>query len=147
MVGPTYVYGDNKYVGGAQHSAPGVCSEEENQRNMLPCSAGVRHNGVINHWPCTVLSVNNPADICTKAVPGGQKRDHLIRLLLRYMTLLIEHLIILLFAEEVCGSLRFPGCMGSQIHNQMTDWVSYCGLKKGERSHARARMSARGSLG
>jgi hypothetical protein len=72
------------------------------------------------------------------------------------MTLLIEHLIILL-AEEVCGSWRFPGCMGSQIHNQMFIFLSsYChiacvislrGLKKGERSHARARMSGRKSLG
>jgi hypothetical protein len=26
--------------------------------------------------------VDNPADICTKVVPGGQKRNHLIRLLL-----------------------------------------------------------------
>jgi hypothetical protein len=29
-----------------------------------------------------VPSVNNPVDIHTKAVPGGQKRDHLIGLLL-----------------------------------------------------------------
>jgi hypothetical protein len=34
------------------------------------------------------------------------------------MTLLIEDLIILL-DEEVCGSWGFPGCKGSQIHNQM----------------------------
>jgi hypothetical protein len=33
---------------------------------------------IIGHIP----SVNKPADICTKAVPGGQKRDHLIVLLL-----------------------------------------------------------------
>jgi hypothetical protein len=33
---------------------------------------------IIGHIP----SVNNPTDICTKAVPGGQKRDHLIGLLL-----------------------------------------------------------------
>jgi hypothetical protein len=33
---------------------------------------------IIGHIP----SVKNPADICTKAVPGGQKRDHLIGLLL-----------------------------------------------------------------
>jgi hypothetical protein len=29
-----------------------------------------------------IPTVNNPADICTKAVPGGQNRDHLIGLLL-----------------------------------------------------------------
>jgi hypothetical protein len=28
-----------------------------------------------------IHSVNNPADICTKALTGGQKRDHLIGLL------------------------------------------------------------------
>jgi hypothetical protein len=33
---------------------------------------------IIGHIPY----VNNPAEICTKAVPGGQKRDHLIGLLL-----------------------------------------------------------------
>jgi hypothetical protein len=49
---------------------------------MLSFIAGVRGNGggaIIGHVP----SVNNPADICPKAVPGGQKRDHLIGLLLR----------------------------------------------------------------
>jgi uncharacterized membrane protein len=70
--------------------------------------------------------------------------------------LLIEHLIILL-DEEVCGSWKFHGCMGSQIHNQMlvilvildhhiVCVISLRGLKKGECSHACARMSARGSL-
>jgi hypothetical protein len=33
---------------------------------------------IIGHVP----SVDNPADICTKVVPGDQKRNHLIRLLL-----------------------------------------------------------------
>jgi hypothetical protein len=31
---------------------------------------------IIGHVP----SVDNPADICTKVLPGGQKRNHLIRL-------------------------------------------------------------------
>jgi hypothetical protein len=72
------------------------------------------------------------------------------------MKLLIEHLIILL-AEDVCGSWRFPGCMGSQINNQMFIFlvillphfcvISLRELKKGERSHVRVRMSGRKSLG
>jgi hypothetical protein len=33
---------------------------------------------IIGHVP----SVDNPADSCTKVVPGGQKLNHLIRLLL-----------------------------------------------------------------
>jgi hypothetical protein len=70
------------------------------------------------------------------------------------MALLIEHLIILL-AEEVCGSWGFPGCMGSHIirclcflssYRHIVCVISLRGLKKGECSHARGRMSARGSL-
>jgi hypothetical protein len=34
---------------------------------------------IIGHVP----SIDNPADICTNGVPGGQKRNHLISLLLR----------------------------------------------------------------
>jgi hypothetical protein len=33
---------------------------------------------IIGHVP----SADNPADICTKVVPGGQKRNNLIHLLL-----------------------------------------------------------------
>jgi hypothetical protein len=35
-------------------------------------------DSLIGHVP----SVDNPADICTKVVPGGQKQNHLIHLLL-----------------------------------------------------------------
>jgi hypothetical protein len=38
------------------------------------------------------------------------------------MTLLIEHLIILL-PENVSGSWGYPECMGSQIDNQMIVFV------------------------
>jgi hypothetical protein len=38
------------------------------------------------------------------------------------MTLLIDHLLILL-AEEVCGSWGFLGCMDSQIHNEMLEFL------------------------
>jgi hypothetical protein len=31
-----------------------------------------------------VPSFDNPADICTKIFPGGQKRNHLIHLLLHF---------------------------------------------------------------
>jgi hypothetical protein len=36
---------------------------------------------IIGHEP----SVDNPADMCTNVVPGGQKRNHMIRLLLHYL--------------------------------------------------------------
>jgi hypothetical protein len=71
------------------------------------------------------------------------------------MTLLIEHMIILL-AEEVCGSWGLPGCMDSQIYNQMLLFlvilsphccvISLRGQQKGERIYAHVRVSARGSL-
>ena len=62
---------------------------------------------IIGHLP----SVDNPAYICTKVVPGGQKRDHLIRLLLHDLCDLLNCLIILL-AEEVYGSWGFPSSSG-----------------------------------
>jgi hypothetical protein len=61
---------------------------------------------IIGHVP----SVDNPADSCTKVVPGGNKRNHLICLLLNDLCDLILCLIILL-SEEVCESCRFPCCM------------------------------------
>jgi hypothetical protein len=63
-----------------------------------------------------VHSVENPADICTKVVSGGQKQNHFIRLLLHYLCDLI-----ILLAEEVCGSWGFPCCMGNYIYIHM-EW-------------------------
>jgi hypothetical protein len=42
------------------------------------CDSYAMGESIIVHVP----SVDNPADICTKVVPGGQKRNHFIRLLL-----------------------------------------------------------------
>jgi hypothetical protein len=77
--GPTYVYGDNMSV---VHNTQRPKSVLKKKINTI-CYHAVRESApmgesIIGHIP----SVNNPADICTKAVPGGQKRDHLIGLLL-----------------------------------------------------------------
>jgi hypothetical protein len=77
--GPTYVYGDNMSV---VHNTQRPESVLKKKSNAI-CYHTVRESAamgesIIGHIP----SVNNPADICTKAVPGGQKRDHLIGLLL-----------------------------------------------------------------
>jgi hypothetical protein len=77
--GPTYVYGDNMSV---VHNTQRPESVLKKKSNAI-CYHAVRESAamgesIIGHIP----SVNNPADICTKAVPGGQKRDHLIGLLL-----------------------------------------------------------------
>ena len=44
--------------------------------SLLPCRA--RSCGLVGH----VSTHDNPADICTKLIPGGQKRDHLVGLIL-----------------------------------------------------------------
>jgi hypothetical protein len=111
--GPTYVYGDNMSM---VHNTQRPESVLKKKSNTL-CYHAVRESismgeSIIGHVP----SETNPSDIFTKAVSGDQKRDHLIGFFC--MTLLIEHLIILL-DEEVCGSLRFPGFMDSHKHNQM----------------------------
>jgi hypothetical protein len=77
--GPTYVYGDNMSV---VHNTQRPESVLKKKSNAI-CYHAVRESAamgesIIGHIP----SVNNPADICTKAVPGGQKRDHLIEFLL-----------------------------------------------------------------
>jgi hypothetical protein len=77
--GPTYVYGDNMSV---VHNTQRPESVLKKKNNAI-CYHAVRESAtvggaIIGHVP----SVNNPADICTKAVPDGQKRDHLIGLLL-----------------------------------------------------------------
>jgi hypothetical protein len=86
LSGPTFLYLDNMYV--VHNTAACVCLEEEVKLNLLPCGTRVGES-IIGHMP----SVNNPADICTKFVPGGQKRNHLIHLLLHD---LCDYLIILL---------------------------------------------------
>jgi hypothetical protein len=57
---------------------------------------------IIGHVP----SVDNPADICTKVLPGAQKQNHLSRLLLHEFCDGLVCLGIIL-SEEVCGSWGF----------------------------------------
>jgi hypothetical protein len=77
--GPTFVYGDNMSV---VHNTQRPESVLKNKSNSI-CYHAVRESAamgesIIGH----VASVDNPADICTKVFPGGQKRNHLIRILL-----------------------------------------------------------------
>jgi hypothetical protein len=80
LIGPTYVYGVNMYV---VHNTQRPESVLKKKSNYI-CYHEVREyaamgDSIIGNVP----SVDNPTDICTKFVPGGQKRNHLIRLLLR----------------------------------------------------------------
>jgi hypothetical protein len=77
--GPTYDYGDNMLVVHNTKSPESVLKKKSN----IICYHAVRESAemgesIIGHFP----SVKKPADICTKDVPGGQRRDHLIGLLL-----------------------------------------------------------------
>jgi hypothetical protein len=79
LSGPTFVYGDNMSV---VHNTQRPESVLKKKSNNL-CYHMVRESdamgeSIIGH----VTSVYNPADICTKVVAGGQKRNHWIRLLL-----------------------------------------------------------------
>jgi hypothetical protein len=76
---PTFVYGDNMSV---VHNTQRPESVLKKKSNSI-CYHAVRESAamgesIIGHVPST----DNPADICAKVVPGGQKRNHLICLLL-----------------------------------------------------------------
>jgi hypothetical protein len=79
LSGPTYVYGDNMSVFRNTQLPDSVLKKKSNSI----CYHAVREfaatgESIIGHVP----SVDNPADIYIKVVPGGQKRNHLIGLLL-----------------------------------------------------------------
>jgi hypothetical protein len=76
---PIFFYGDNMSVVHNTHRPESVLKKKSNSI----CYDSVRESAamgesIIGH----VISVYNTADICTKVVPCGQKRNHLIRLLL-----------------------------------------------------------------
>jgi hypothetical protein len=76
---PAYVYGDNMYV---VHNAHRLEYVFKNKSNSIcyhaVCDSAAMGESLIVHVP----SVDNPDDICTKVVPGEQKHNHLICLLL-----------------------------------------------------------------
>jgi hypothetical protein len=76
---PTFVYGDNVSVLHNTQRHESVLKKKSNSifYNSVRESSAMGES-IIGHVP----SVDNPADICTKVVPGGKKRNHLIRLLL-----------------------------------------------------------------
>jgi hypothetical protein len=79
LIGPTFVYGDNISVVHNTHRTESVLKKKSNSiRYHEVCESAAMGESIIGHVP----SVDNPADICTKVVPGGQKRNHLILLLL-----------------------------------------------------------------
>ena len=79
LSGPSYIYGDNMSV---VHNTQRPESTLKKKSNSI-CYHAVREavamkECLTGHIP----SQNNPADLCTKVIPGGQKRNHLVSLIL-----------------------------------------------------------------
>jgi hypothetical protein len=77
--GPTFVYGDNMSVVHNTQSPESVLKKKSDSIFYHAVrESDAMGESIIGNVP----SVDNPADICTKVVPGGHKRNHLIFLLL-----------------------------------------------------------------
>jgi hypothetical protein len=80
LSGPIYVYGDNMSVVHNTQRPESVLKKKSNSIfHHAVREYAVMGESLIGRVP----SVDNPAEISTKVVPGGHKRNHLIRLLLR----------------------------------------------------------------
>ena len=77
--GPSYVYGDNMSV---IHNTQRPESMLKKKSNSI-CYHAIREAVAMGECLTGHVSTHdNPADICTKVIPGGRKRDHLVGLLL-----------------------------------------------------------------
>jgi hypothetical protein len=77
--GPSYIYGDNMSV---IHNTQWPELTLKKKLNSI-CYHAVRESVAMGESLTGHISThNNPADICTKLIPGGMKRDHLVGLVL-----------------------------------------------------------------
>ena len=77
--GPSFIYGDNMSV---IHNTQRPASILKKKSNSV-CYHAVREAVAMGECLTAHVSTHdNPADLCTKIVPGGQKRDHLVGLIL-----------------------------------------------------------------
>jgi hypothetical protein len=77
--GPSYIYGDNMSV---IHNTQRPESTLKKKSNAV-CYHAMRESVAMGEsLTGHVSSTENPADLCTKFIPGGQKRDYLIGLIL-----------------------------------------------------------------
>ena len=82
LSGPSYFYGDNMSV---IHNVQRPESTLKKKSNSI-CYHAVRE--AVAMGECLVGQIpthNNLADLCTKVIPGGQKRDHLVSLILYWL--------------------------------------------------------------
>jgi hypothetical protein len=83
LSGPTYIYGDNMSV---IHNTQRPESTLKKKSNSI-CYHAVRESVAMGESITGHVSThNNPADIATKVLPGGQKRNGLIGLVLYDLT-------------------------------------------------------------
>ena len=81
LSGPTFIYGDNMYV---IHNTQRPESCLRKKSNSI-CYHAVRESVAMDESRTTHISTNNnPADICTKVVPGGRKRNYLLSMIMYY---------------------------------------------------------------
>jgi len=79
IAGPTFVYGDNMSV---IHNTQRPESTLKKKSNAI-CYHAIRESVAMGELlTCHVPTAMNAADICTKVIPAGQKRDQLIGLTL-----------------------------------------------------------------
>jgi hypothetical protein len=78
LSGRTFVYGDNMSVVHNTQMPESVLKKSNSICYHAVHESAAMGESIIGHVP----SDDNPADICTNVVPGAQKRNHLIRLLL-----------------------------------------------------------------
>jgi hypothetical protein len=77
--GPSYIYGDNMSV---IHNTQWPESTLKKKSNSI-CYHARRESVAMEESLMGHISTHdNPADICTKLIPGGMKRNHLIGLVL-----------------------------------------------------------------
>jgi hypothetical protein len=79
LTGPSFIYGDNMSV---IHNTQRPESMLKKKSNSI-CYHAIRESVAMGE--CLTGHVptdENPADVCTKVLPGGAKRDHLIGLVL-----------------------------------------------------------------
>ena len=75
LLGPSFIYGDNMLV---IHNTQRPESVLKKKSNSI-CYHAVRESVAMGETlTAHVRTAENPADIATKIIPGGRKRDHLV---------------------------------------------------------------------
>jgi hypothetical protein len=80
--GPTYIFGDNRSVIIHNNQRPESVLKK---KSIAICYHFMRESVAMGEYLIAhVRSEDYPADLCTKVMPGGQKRDRLVDMVLHY---------------------------------------------------------------